>query len=83
MSVKEGLYDPYKSSHIDDYFTVEASNQFFCRRDRIPQAMPLTFSSTVDPKGILTKAAGQSLVHLEDNTVRYFVKQRMIIGDEK
>ncbi|TDL13365.1 hypothetical protein BD410DRAFT_847026 [Rickenella mellea] len=83
MSVKEGLYDPYKPNYVDHYFTIEASNQFFHRRNRIAQAMPLTFSAEVDPKGILTKAAGQGLVHLEDNSVQYFSKQHMIIGEEK
>ncbi|TDL15277.1 hypothetical protein BD410DRAFT_732945, partial [Rickenella mellea] len=83
MSVKDGLYESYKSNQVDDYFTIGASNRFFSRRDRITQATPLAFSTAVDPKRILSDAAGGSLVHLEDNVVRYYVKQHVIIGDEK
>lgn len=82
-SVKEGLYDPYTPTRVDDYYTIGASNRFFSRRDRVAHATPLKFSQALDPKGILSNAAGNSLVHLEENSVRYFAKQNIIIGDEK
>ncbi|TDL13760.1 hypothetical protein BD410DRAFT_686009, partial [Rickenella mellea] len=83
MSVKEGLYDSYKSSQVNNYITIQASNRFFSRRDQTAQATPLTFSAAVDPKGILSAAGGRGLVHLEDNLVQYYVKHEVIIGEEK
>lgn len=82
-AIKDGSYQSYQPTYIDGHLVIEASNPYFVSRSSASHMTPLEFPLEVDPKGILASAAGQSLFHIEENVVRYFAKQDMILGDEK
>ncbi|KAF8906960.1 hypothetical protein CPB84DRAFT_1635248, partial [Gymnopilus junonius] len=51
---------------------LEMSNRYFTPRKQAQEVEELTFGHDVDPKDILKKAAGNCLVHIEDNVVQYY-----------
>ncbi|PPR03254.1 hypothetical protein CVT26_008080 [Gymnopilus dilepis] len=51
---------------------LEMSNRYFTPKKFAGQADELPFGMDVDPHGHLRAAAGDSLVHIEDNVVQYF-----------
>ncbi|TDL14415.1 hypothetical protein BD410DRAFT_734128, partial [Rickenella mellea] len=73
----------YQPTYLDGHLVIEAANPYFVGRSSLSHMTPLEFPTEVDPKGILASAAGQSLFHVEENVVRYYAKQDMILGDEK
>lgn len=82
-SFANGRYISYQRSDMGGHTAIEASNPYFVMRNLNNLAIPLHFSKGVDPHGILFKAAGDTMVHLEDNVVQYFAKEVEIIGNEK
>ena len=64
--------EKWQGGHINGHSNIGASNLFFTDH-RFQQSKPsVPFAASVDPRGILTTAMGDSLVHLEDNEVLYF-----------
>ncbi len=62
-------------SFIDRYGTysgIEMSNRYFSPKKDFPTSKSVPFSSDIDPKGILTRAAGTNFIHAEQNVVSYY-----------
>lgn len=83
MSVKDGSYQSYLPTSVDGHLTVEASNPYFLRQSIKSPMTPLDFPANVDPKGILSAAAIENMIHVEENVVQYYAKQDIIVGEEK
>jgi len=85
--VKEGLYEPFQPKYAESYFAFEATNRYFTKQSRpnvTSEGVALVFPKTLDPHGYLCTAAHKNnMVHLEDNTVKYFVKENSLIDNER
>lgn len=66
-----------------EHSSIESYNRYFTMRKDLPYAKPVPFSKDIDPKGILTRAAGITYVHTELNVVRYYERVESANGNAK
>lgn len=85
--VKDGFYEPFRPTYAESYLTLEATNRYFTKKTRpkvSDEGVPLKVPTVVDPKGHLQEAAQKNMmVHLDDNTVKYFIKEDSLIDNER
>ncbi len=68
----EGIFQKWTPDNTDDNIGIDISNRYLESRRSQPQE-EAAFEKGVDPKGILTAACvKRSLIHTEDNKVRFF-----------
>jgi hypothetical protein len=69
---KDCIQDLTAIGQLEDSLSIDMSNRYFTPRRDGQCATEIPFSTDVDPHGFLTKVAGTSLLHSEDNEVYYY-----------
>ena len=70
---KELLQELTATGIFGEYVSINMSNCYFTpHQQKTLGTTEIPFSTDVDPHGFLTKAAGTSLVHTDENTVHYY-----------
>ena len=59
------------------------SSRYFSLKKDFPTSKSVPFSSDIDPKGILTRAAGTNYVHADQNVVSYYERSVASNGDTR
>ena len=65
------------------YTGIEMSSRYFSPKKDFPTSKSVPFSSDIDPKGILTRAAGTNYVHADQNVVSYYERSVASNGDTR
>lgn len=68
----EGTLENWQHNQFDGYPAIDMANRYLTHRSHALPEQQILLSQTIDPDGILQKAAGDSFVHTEDNSVSYF-----------
>ena len=63
--------------------SIESYNRYFSLRKDLPHAKAVPFGNDIDPKGILTHAAGTTYIHADINVVRYYERVESPNGNSK
>jgi hypothetical protein len=71
-SLPEGSLEHWQPEDTEGHPSIQLRNRYFTNKRDQGSQPALSFSSEVDPKRILTNAANQGVVHLEDNLVKYY-----------
>jgi hypothetical protein len=75
------LQDEAAVSQFEGLLAIDASNRYFNPRTGRSQQDECPITADIDPKGYLTKAAGDLFVHTEENKVRYYEKHKGSAGE--
>ena len=75
--------DEAATSRFEEFFAIDASNRYFNPRTGRSQQDECPITAGVDPKGYLTKAAGDLFVHTEENKVWYYEKHKGSTGETR
>jgi hypothetical protein len=68
-------------SQFNEFLAIDASNRYFNSRTGRNQVDECPITADIDPKGYLTKAAGDSFVHTTENKVWYYKKHQGSAGE--
>lgn len=73
--------DEAAMSQFEEFLAIDASNRYFNARTGRNQEDECPITADIDPKGYLTKAAGNLFVHTEENKVWYYEKHKGSTGE--
>jgi hypothetical protein len=70
--VVDGNLEMWVPSSFQGHPSIDVNNRYFTPRQHALQDNHISFSPTIDPDNILTKAMGEDFVHTEDNEIEYY-----------
>ena len=70
--VVDGNLEMWVPSSFQGHPSIDVNNRYFTPRQYALQDNHISFSPTVDPDNILSKAMGEDFVHTEDNEIEYY-----------
>ena len=70
--VVDGNMEVWVSSAFQGHQSIDVGNRYFTPRRHALQDRQISFSMSIDPDNILSKAMGEEFVHTEDNEVEYY-----------
>ena len=78
MATKENSYESWVEEKCDGDDVLTFTNRYFTPKVQAQGAPVLELGPDLDPRGVLSKAAGNTHVHIDENVVKYFHKRKVL-----